>query len=101
MKAFLKKFSEHNAIESLARTDDMLALIGIILLLSIIVEGYGGFWRGVKAKKEYEHLCETDKHKKKKNHLQIFLVAGFLALVAITFVYLYIIGKKKQIAKVG
>jgi len=38
---------------SLARTDDILALIGVIILIGTIAEAFGGYWQGVLAKNQY------------------------------------------------
>ena len=46
-----------NALESLGRTDDMLAVIGIIMLAGVIVSSYGAFWQGRLAAAQFKDQC--------------------------------------------
>ncbi len=46
-----------NALESLGRTDDMLAVIGIIMLVGVIVSSYGAFWQGRLAAAQFKDQC--------------------------------------------
>ena len=46
-----------SAVDSLARTDDMLAVIGIIMLVGVIVSSYGAFWQGRLAAAQFRDQC--------------------------------------------
>lgn len=46
-----------SAMDSLARTDDMLAVIGIIMLVGVIVSSYGAFWQGRLASAQFKDQC--------------------------------------------
>jgi hypothetical protein len=49
-----------NALESLGRTDDMLAVIGIIMLVGVIVSSYGAFWQGRLAAAQFKDKCSCE-----------------------------------------
>lgn len=46
-----------SALDSLGRTDDMLAIIGIIMLAGVIVSSYGAFWQGRLASAQFRDQC--------------------------------------------
>jgi len=46
-----------NALESLGRTDDMLAVIGVIMLAGVLVSSYGAFWQGRLAAAQFQEKC--------------------------------------------
>ena len=69
------------AMDSLAKTDDMLAVIGIIMLLGVIVSSYGAFWQGRLAQASYNDECKCEKpseEKSAKKNTSFFLIAGEL-----------------------
>ncbi len=49
------------ALKSLARTDDILAVIGIIMLAGVIVGMYGSYWQGKAAKEQYQSDVKNKK----------------------------------------
>lgn len=49
-----------SAVDSLARTDDMLAVIGIIMLVGVIVSSYGAFWQGRLAAAQFKDKCSCE-----------------------------------------
>ena len=49
-----------NALESLGRTDDMLAVIGVIMLAGVLVSSYGAFWQGRLAAAQFKQQCSGD-----------------------------------------
>ena len=84
-----------SAVDSLARTDDMLAIIGIIMLLGVVVSSYGAFWQGRLAKAQFNYECnkpteeqneEADKRKTTAYIITVSVVtATFLALIIYVF----------------
>jgi predicted histidine transporter YuiF (NhaC family) len=50
----------NGSLESLARTDDMLAVIGLIMLFGVIISAYGSFWQGRLAASQFKQQCSTD-----------------------------------------
>lgn len=82
------------AMDSLAKTDDMLAVIGIIMLLGVIVSSYGAFWQGRLAQASYnsECKCEDPKNgkvaKKKNGFLWIGVVIFVLASMGIIYIFI-------------
>ena len=49
-----------NALESLGRTDDMLAVIGVIMLAGVLVSSYGAFWQGRLAAAQFKKQCSCE-----------------------------------------
>lgn len=79
-------FKVNSAIDSLAKTDDMLAIIGFIMLLGVIVSAYGSYWQGNLAKKTYKEECKPNAVKDEKENnartiLYMILAAVFGALI--------------------
>ena len=90
-------FKVGNAVEALAKTDDMLAIIGFIMLLGVIVSAYGSWWQGNLARKQYNEECKPNDIKDEKENsartvLYMVLAAVFGALV-IYFIFKF---KAKQ-----
>lgn len=50
----------NQSLESLARTDDMLAILGLIMLAGVIISAYGSFWQGRLAQAEFKGKCSAD-----------------------------------------
>lgn len=85
-------------MDSLAKTDDMLAVIGIIMLLGVIVSSYGAFWQGRLAQASYNAECKCEKPKegeviKRKNGF--FLIAAIIFVIASAAI-IYIFVKKPE-----
>lgn len=78
-------FKVGNAVEALAKTDDMLAIIGFIMLLGVIVSAYGSWWQGNLARKQYKEECKPnvvpDKNDNARSILYMVLAAVFGALI--------------------
>lgn len=90
-------FKVGNAVEALAKTDDMLAVIGFIMLLGVIVSAYGSWWQGNLARKQYNEECKPnvvkdEKENKSRTVLYMILAAVFGALI-IYFIFKF---KDKQ-----
>ena len=96
-------------MESLGRTDDILAVIGIIMLLGVLVQSYGSFWQGVYARAAYKNECnvagspptpaQVEQAKKTKRWIIIGIIITLLVIGAI----IYIMRKdiKRAAQKVG
>lgn len=83
-------------MDSLAKTDDMLAVIGIIMLLGVIVSSYGAFWQGRLAQASYNDECKCEKPKEgqsEKNNNRFFYIAAAIFLIAGALI-IYIFKKK-------
>jgi len=52
-------FKVNQAAESLAKTDDMLAVLGIIMLFGVIISAYGSFWQGRLAAAQFRQECSA------------------------------------------
>jgi prolipoprotein diacylglyceryltransferase len=78
-------FKVNSAIDSLAKTDDMLAIIGFIMLLGVIVSAYGSWWQGNLARKQYNEECKPNvapnKNDTPRTILYMILAAVFGALI--------------------
>lgn len=79
-------FKTNQAMESLAKTDDMLAFIGIIMLAGVIVSSYGAYWQGKYAKASYNNECtngdtslSADAAKHKRN---VYIGIGIFIIVS-------------------
>jgi uncharacterized protein YneF (UPF0154 family) len=89
----VSKFNQ--GIESLARTDDMLAVIGIIMLVGVIVSSYGAFWQGRLASAQYKKECtssspplsQTDEHKKTVRYTVLMAVVSALLIGLIVYIF--------------
>jgi hypothetical protein len=91
VKSSMRGVAMNPALEALARTDDLLALIGIVILGGVIVSAYGAYWQGKIAKASYKK--DFAKGSKEKDNTMI-VVAGSVTL-AVVIVILYLIIKKR------
>jgi hypothetical protein len=81
-----------NALEALGRTDDMLAVIGVIMLLGVFFSSFGSYWQGVLARDEYYKVCEKtgncdDVGIKSFKYYLILIVSGIIILGLIRYIY--------------
>lgn len=81
-----------NAIEALGRTDDMLALIGFIMLLGVFFSSFGSYWQGVLARDEYNKECLKsgncdDVGIKSFKYYIILATIAIIILVIIRYIY--------------
>jgi len=98
------KFNQ--GIESLARTDDMLAFIGIIMLFGVIISAYGAFWQGRLAAAQYKHECSAtqppisaaEDHKKTIRYTIIVSVISILLIAYVIYIFRKQIKEKLAIA---
>ena len=93
-------FKVNSAIDSLAKTDDMLAIIGFIMLLGVIVSAYGSWWQGNLARKQYKEECSPKEIKDEKSNsgrvILLMIVAAFAGGLIIYYIF-NIKGKKNTI----
>jgi membrane protein DedA with SNARE-associated domain len=86
-----------NALDSLAKTDDMLAVIGIIMLVGVLVSSYGAYWQGKYAQATYNNECDCKKPDDttkpesffKKNKKMIWFVGIIIGLISILYIYIF------------
>lgn len=86
-----------NAVESLARTDDMLAVIGIIMLVGVIVSSYGAFWQGRLAAAQFKDQCSCkpgDVAQTEQNKTLKFTITVTSATLLILGLIIYIFRKQ-------
>lgn len=86
-----------NAVESLARTDDMLAVIGIIMLVGVIVSSYGAFWQGRLAAAQFKDQCSCkpgEVAQAEQNKTLKFTITVTSATVIILALIVYIFRKQ-------
>lgn len=88
----------NQAAESLAKTDDMLAILGIIMLLGVGISAYGSFWQGRLAAAQFKGQCSAEQQQqiedKKTTRFMIVSV-----IIGITVIGLIIYILKKRVAK--
>lgn len=83
----------NQGIESLARTDDMLAVIGIIMLVGVFVSSFGAFWQGKLAKAQFKNQCSAenppadDGVKSSKRYTAIMTITGILLVAVIIYIF--------------
>lgn len=91
--------ANNKALESLARTDDILALIGVIMIIGVIVSAYGSFWQGRYAKASFNNQCSssspTQLSDKDKQHRRIMVAIGISILLLVVGTILYIRSRNK------
>lgn len=85
-----------NAIEEIGKTDEMLAVIGVIMLLGVIVSAYGSLWQGNLARKQYNEECTPGSIK--ENEIKNSKIILYLILAAITggFIIYFILKIKSK-----
>jgi hypothetical protein len=81
-----------NAIEALGRTDDMLAVIGVIMLLGVFFSSFGSYWQGIMAREEYNNECIKngncgDVRAKSFQYYIILASLGVVILLIIRYIY--------------
>jgi len=74
-------FKVGNAIEAIGKTDEMLAVIGVIMIVGVIVSAYGSLWQGNLAKKQYKQECSPNMIPEEKK--SIWQTVGLMAVAAI------------------
>lgn len=99
IKKLAASAAKFDALSSLARTDDMLAVIGVIMLLGVLFSSYGAYWQGRLASAQFKKECSPDSpvlsaEEKKKSRGFIILVV--LAVVIVTALLIYIFRKNKN-----
>lgn len=94
MKGFGKSAAKFDALGSLARTDDMLAVIGIIMLVGVIVSSYGAFWQGRLASAQYKKECtasgspvQQDEQKKSVKYTVLMVSVTVLILGLMVYIF--------------
>ena len=88
-----------NAVESLAKTDDMLAIIGVIMLLGVVFSAYGSLWQGLLASKQYKEECSPNIIQKESNSkkIAIALIGGVLLGALVIFLIFKTKSKKQNL----
>lgn len=84
----------NQSLESLARTDDMLAVLGLIMLAGVIISAYGSFWQGRLAQAEFRGRCSAepnqaleDEHKKTVRFTIIVTAVSLFLLGFIIYIF--------------
>lgn len=99
LKGATKGLVTNPAFEALAKTDDILAVIGIIILLGVVISAYSAYWTGRVAQAQYnkEFSKDKDKDNKKKNAA---LIIGTVGLIAIAALLWYIIKRNEKVTTI-
>ena len=89
-------FKVGSAVEALAKTDDMLAIIGFIMLLGVIVSAYGSWWQGNLARKQYNEECKPNIiNEDKENSYRVVFLMIIAAITGGLIIY-YVFKLKAQ-----
>lgn len=86
-----------NAVESLAKTDDMLAIIGVIMLLGVVFSAYGSLWQGLLASKQYKEECSPNVPQKESSKKVVFALIGGVLIGALIIYVLFRMKSKKPV----
>ena len=88
----------NQSLESLARTDDMLAVLGLIMLAGVIISAYGSFWQGRLAQAEFRGRCSTQPNETEQDeHQKTVRFTILMSAVAILLVGIIIYIFRKQL----
>ena len=102
VKDFGKSAAKFDALGSLARTDDMLAVIGIIMLMGVIVSAYGSFWQGRLASSQFKQQCAgpvPTTPSVEQNKTTKYTIAITVSVLLIIGLMVYIFRKQLQLKK--
>ena len=80
------------AMDSLAKTDDMLAVIGFIMLAGVIVSSYGAYWQGKYARASYKKECTLEAlsaNEKAKNRNYILIGLGIFLIMGAIIIFVF------------
>lgn len=83
------------SMESLARTDDMLAVLGIIMLVGVIISAYGSFWQGRLASAQFKNQCSASQppvsaQEEKNKTIRFTVIISVISLLIIgLMVYIF------------
>lgn len=88
----------NQSLESLARTDDMLAVLGLIMLAGVIISAYGSFWQGRLASAQFKNQCTTEPSQSQQNeHQKTVRFTILMSAVAILLIGIIIYIFRKQL----
>lgn len=92
----------NQAAESLAKTDDMLAVLGFIMLAGVFISSYGSLWQGRLAEAEFKGRCVVNPKQQQqiedKKTTRFIVVMSVIGVITIGLI-IYIL--KKRIVKSG
>ena len=94
-------FKINQAAESLAKTDDMLAVLGIIMLMGVIISAYGSFWQGRLASLQYHQSVDPKTQSVVQGKTTRYAVIITLAVLLIIGLMVYIFRKQIKTKLVG
>lgn len=84
-------FKVGNAIEAIGKTDEMLAVIGVIMIIGVIVSAYGSLWQGNLARKQYKEECTPESMPKETKTIwqtvALMVVAALIGAGIIWYVF--------------
>jgi|688.fasta_scaffold38852_5 cytoskeletal protein RodZ len=98
-----KSAAKFDALGSLARTDDMLAVIGIIMLVGVIISSYGAYWQGRLASAQYKKECTSlspplsNGEEESKNRRFTILMVVITVLILGLIIWIFRSGIKKAV----
>ena len=102
IKKLAASAAKFDAISSLARTDDMLAVIGVVMLLGVLFSSYGAYWQGRYARASFKKECAggtpasvADEKKKTTG----FILLVILSVLIVTGLLVYIFKKNNNHAE--
>jgi predicted histidine transporter YuiF (NhaC family) len=103
VKSLGKSAAKFDALGSLARTDDMLAVIGLIMLVGVIISSYGAYWQGRLAAAQYNKECSqssqatSQEEELAKNRRFTIIMVVVSALILGLIIYIFRAGIKKAV----
>lgn len=98
-----KSAAKFDALGSLARTDDMLAVIGIIMLVGVVISSYGAYWQGRLAAAQYNKECTSlspplsNAEEQSKNRRFTMLMVVITVLILGLIIWIFRSGIKKAV----
>lgn len=101
LKAASKGMVTNPAFEALAKTDDILAIIGIIILAGVVISAYGAYWQGRVAQAQFnrDFVAEKDKQKSKGKSMTALIVGG-VGLAGIIALLYYVIQRREKVTTI-
>jgi hypothetical protein len=97
LKEASKGFVLNPALSALAKTDDILAIIGVIILGGVVISAYGAYWQGKVAQAQFARDFDKGKEKGKGKGA---LIVGSIALVGILLLLYYVMMRREKVTTI-
>ena len=88
-----------DAIMALGRTDNVLAVIGVILMSGVIASAYGAIWQGRLAQKQFNEQCVAQPNGtnvvQEQKKTKAILYISITIIVILVFFMIYTFSRRK------